>query len=207
MLVDAVIFDWSGTISDDLDVVIDATNRLLDRLGSKFNVTKDYLRKNYKPDYMDFYKKLGINASRPEINKLYKEEFLRSKIKPRMLENVAEILNWIKSDGKKIFVVSSHPLELLKKESEDYGLSHLIEKFYADSIKKEDAINEIIKIYNYHKSKVVFVGDTFVDIDAGKAAGVITVAVLTGYQDLETIKIHKPEFVMDGVSGLREIFN
>ena len=207
MLVDAVIFDWSGTISDDLDVVIDATNRLLDRLGSKFNVTKDYLRKNYKPDYMDFYKKLGINASRPEINKLYKEEFLRSKIKPRMLENVAEILNWLKSDGKKIFVVSSHPLELLKKESEDYGLSHLIEKFYADSIKKEDAINEIIKIYNYHKSKVVFVGDTFVDIDAGKAAGVITVAVLTGYQDLETIKIHKPEFVMDGVSGLREIFN
>ncbi len=207
MLVDAVIFDWSGTISDDMDVAIDASNRVLDRLGCKFRITKDYMRKNYRPDYMDFYKKLGINASRPEINKLYKEEFLRSKIKPRMLEHSAEILNWLKSNGKKIFVISSHPPELLKKEAEDYNLFRLIEKFYPDSIKKEDDIDKIVKLHNYDKNKVVFVGDTFVDIDAGKAAGVVTVAVLTGYQDKETIEMHKPGFIIDGVGGLREIVN
>ncbi len=207
MQADVVIFDWSGTISDDLDAVIDASNNVLYRLGSNFKITKDYLRKNYKPDYMDFYKKLGINASRKEMNRLYKEEFLRSKIKPKMLAHAKEILEWLNSNDKKIFVVSTHPMELLKKESEDYGLSHLIEKFYADSIKKEDDIDEIIKSCNCDRKKVIFVGDTFVDIDAGKAAGVITVAVLTGYQDIKTIKIHNPEFIMDNIGGLREIIN
>ncbi len=205
--ISVVIFDWSGTISDDLDVVIEAINRLLKRLGIATTISKDYLRKNYTPDYMDFYKALGVKATRAEVNRLYREEFLKSPTGPSILDNAKKTLEWLHSKGKKIFVVSTHPPELLEKESRDYGVAHLINKIYADAISKEVAIKEIVGACGADKKNVIFVGDTFVDIDAGHAAGVKTVAVLTGYQDEETLKKHKPDFIMKGVGGLREIIS
>lgn len=204
--VDIVILDWSGTISDDFDSVVAATNKLLEAFGLK-SIDKDYIRKNYRPDYMDFYKALGVKATRAEVNRIYREEFLKSPTKPSILDNAKKTLEWLHSKSKKIFVISTHPPELLEKESRDYGVAHLINKIYADSISKEVVIEEIIGVCGADKKNVIFVGDTFVDVEAGKAAGVKTVVVLSGYQDGDTLRKYSPDFLIKDVGELKKIIN
>jgi phosphoglycolate phosphatase-like HAD superfamily hydrolase len=46
------------------------------------------------------------------------------------------------------------------------------------------------------------VGDATVDIVAGKAAGMRTIAVLTGVDDYEALRGEDPDVILDSVSQL-----
>jgi phosphoglycolate phosphatase-like HAD superfamily hydrolase len=47
---------------------------------------------------------------------------------------------------------------------------------------------------------------TRVDIRAGKAAGTMTVGVLTGVDDYESLKAEDPDAIMDSVAALKDLF-
>jgi phosphoglycolate phosphatase-like HAD superfamily hydrolase len=52
--------------------------------------------------------------------------------------------------------------------------------------------------------KCAYVGDATVDIVAGKAAGMRTIAVLTGVDDYEAIKAEDPDMILESVSQLTD---
>merc|ERR1712113_340804 len=54
---------------------------------------------------------------------------------------------------------------------------------------------------------VVKVGDTVVDIEEGRNAGVITVAVLTGTQTREKLEAAGPDCIIPSVADLPKVFN
>jgi phosphoglycolate phosphatase-like HAD superfamily hydrolase len=45
-----------------------------------------------------------------------------------------------------------------------------------------------------------------VDIQAGKAAGMLTVGVLTGMDDLDALSREKPDAVIDSIAELKNMF-
>merc|ERR1712066_505377 len=55
--------------------------------------------------------------------------------------------------------------------------------------------------------RVVKVGDTVVDIEEGRNAGVHTVAVLTGTQSREKLEAAGPDCIIQSVADLPKIFN
>ena len=52
----------------------------------------------------------------------------------------------------------------------------------------------------------IYVGDSHVDIRAGRAAGMRTVAVLTGLDDAETLQREEPTLLLGGVEDLCPLF-
>jgi phosphoglycolate phosphatase len=48
----------------------------------------------------------------------------------------------------------------------------------------------------------VYVGDTRVDIKAGKAAGMQAVAVLTGFDDYDALEREKPDAIIESVAEI-----
>jgi phosphoglycolate phosphatase-like HAD superfamily hydrolase len=54
-------------------------------------------------------------------------------------------------------------------------------------------------------NKCVYVGDTRTDIKAGKAAGMKTVAVLTGFDDYDMLANESPDAIIDSIRNLVEV--
>ena len=52
-----------------------------------------------------------------------------------------------------------------------------------------------------------FVGDTGMDINAGKALGARTVGVLSGFRDKEVLSTYNPDYILDNISYLHEIIS
>ena len=50
--------------------------------------------------------------------------------------------------------------------------------------------------------ETVYVGDSRVDIRAGKAAGTWTIGVLTGLDDHETLALEAPDSIIESVAEL-----
>jgi phosphoglycolate phosphatase-like HAD superfamily hydrolase len=53
----------------------------------------------------------------------------------------------------------------------------------------------------------VYVGDTATDIKAGKAAGMRTIGVLTGFDEYDTLEKEKPDAIMESVRNLLEVID
>jgi phosphoglycolate phosphatase-like HAD superfamily hydrolase len=52
----------------------------------------------------------------------------------------------------------------------------------------------------------VIVGDSVIDVEAGKAAGIKTVSVLTGLYSQEELSRAKPDYIVASVAELPSLF-
>jgi HAD superfamily hydrolase (TIGR01509 family) len=67
-----------------------------------------------------------------------------------------------------------------------------------------DPLLECARRLGENPEKCAYVGDATVDIVAGKAAGMRTIAVLTGVDDYEAIKAEDPDMILESVSQLTD---
>ena len=77
----------------------------------------------------------------------------------------------------------------------------------SDGVKNPKPSPEAIKLAMRQSGirKGYMVGDTIYDIQAGKAAGLRTVAVLTGHHSRYRLKKENPDYILKSVAGLPEL--
>ena len=66
-----------------------------------------------------------------------------------------------------------------------------------------DPLIECARRLGVAEEKSVYVGDSYVDLRAGKAAGMMTVGVLTGVDDYETLKREDPDMIVESIFDLQ----
>lgn len=127
-----------------------------------------------------------------------------------LVPGAAEILRQIAGRGLKMGLVTStdrwHLAEKLRP-LRDAGIDELLELIITtDDVGARkpapDPLIECAKRLGVVAAKCVYVGDTRLDIMAGKAAGMKTVGVLTGFDDYETLRRERPDAILTGVSDL-----
>ena len=55
--------------------------------------------------------------------------------------------------------------------------------------------------------ETVYIGDSPIDIQAGKAAGVYTIGVLTGTSPRDVLHLESPDHILDTVAGLHSLLS
>jgi len=193
---DLVTEDWSGTVSDDFECVLNTLNAVLSEYGAD-TVDADYLRNNYEKDPLVYYRKLGVSDSRENIDYKFRKHFKWEKPKP--LAGAKEALRTIMDYGLEQAIVSTHHQKFLEKEVKEYGFS---EYFPNGNIIGEviDKAKELERL-KIGRDKVYMVGDTWVDMEAAKEAGVIGIGVLSGYNSRELLEPHT-DLIIEDVSEL-----
>lgn len=192
MNIDNIIFDWSGVLSDDFDCVLSTLNETLEKYDKK-PISADYLRENYERNLYDFFRKLGIDDSQDSIQEKYNRNFQGKKPKP--MEGVEDVLNSLFLLNKEMKVLSAHPQNFLEKEISDYGFAMFFnsENIFGSVTHK----GQYIANKGLNEANVVFVGDTWIDMEAGEKAGIETVGVLTGYNSRDILEEYTDYVIND----------
>lgn len=216
--VDAVIFDLDGTLIDSTHIYFRIVEVVFQRLGlpsisrgAVLAAVQDgsFVWERVLPnEVMDRKDELIIGA-RAIIEEIYPEMF-RQEVK--LIPGAGEILEEISTGGMKIGLVTSTPMRHLGEKLcplKRSGLEDLLEVIItSDDVPKRkpaaDPLIECGKRLGTTAEKSVYVGDSCIDIRAGKAAGMKTIGVLTGMDTYETLKRENPNAIIDSVVGLRE---
>ncbi len=198
-----LVFDWSGTLSNDLPVVYATVMKVFDHF--KVNrISLDEFRSSYTLPYMEHARKFGIDADKETFDNVFAQHF-RSFGFPQPLPGIEQVLQQLKSSGKRMIVLSSHRQEFLEEEaSRFFNGNHgsYFEKLFGSVHNKEEGILPVIKAVGFAPSETIIVGDTEHDIRAGHKVGLLTAAVLTGYRPREKLAMAKPHFVLNDLSEL-----
>ena len=70
---------------------------------------------------------------------------------------------------------------------------------------KTEAIKGLVGKYNLNFEETLYVGDTTADVESGKKAGVKTVGVSCGVQDVDVLKESKPDYLFESVMDIKSL--
>jgi len=109
----------------------------------------------------------------------------------------------------KTAVASSNPRKLIIRVLDLTGLLNYVDVVIgAEDVKRGKPhpyiIEEAVKRLGVKPFEAIYVGDTIYDVEAGKAAGVFTVAVLTGAASREKLENSRPDMIVENLKYLLE---
>ncbi len=200
-----VIFDWSGTLVDDLPPTLAATNHVLEHHGIP-SLTRDEFRERFRLPYMEFYVELlGANIDGGLLEELYHARFDTAKERVTALPHAKEFLEFCSKTKRKRFLLSAiHPNHLAVQERE-LGMENSFDAVYAGVADKTVAIIELIREHGLDPAETIFIGDMIHDVEAAKAGGVRAVAVLTGYDSGQKLAAAQPDLTVRDLATLQRL--
>ncbi len=198
-----IIFDWSGTLVDDLSPVVDATNKVLNHYN-KGPLTRKEFCDSFCLPFVDFYKAVLPGVPMSELEEMYTHFFDGSKELVEVLPGAFDLLEFCKESGLAVYLLSSINNDHYVKQSQYLNLNIFFNKVYTEALDKRVWIRKLIDECSLSLQETIFVGDMQHDIDAGHSAGVFTVAVLGGYNSEEMLLESSPDLVVDNLSQLSD---
>ena len=100
--------------------------------------------------------------------------------------------------------LSSIKNDHFKRQSECLKLSDYFERVYTEALDKRIWIKNLISDCCIDVKETVFVGDMKHDVDAGRSAGIFTVAVLGGYNSKQMLEDSDPDLLIDNLLQLAD---
>lgn len=199
-----LIFDWSGTLVDDLPPVLDATNRVLGVYGLP-PMDREEFRLRFRLPYRDFYEEVLPDVRLEELEVHFRKAFAESPEQVTVLPHAREKLEWCLARGIRCFVLTSMDADAFRSQVERFGFDGYFEATYAGVLDKRERILELVETHGLVASETAFVGDMTHDIETAHHASLTSVAVLTGYTHAGALAVAKPHLTVQDLDGLRRL--
>lgn len=187
-----IIFDWNGTLIDDVWLNLNAINGVLEKRGMK-PITTEYYRENFCFPVSIFYKELGLDLRDwDEIAKEFGDHYISDIEKVKLFPDVVTSLEELKKAGIETGIFSAMEHKMLNKHVEMLRISQYfrfiegIENNYAEG--KTHLCKKILEKSGYSEKEILFVGDTCHDHETAKAIGCDVALVSRGHNTAEILK-------------------
>jgi phosphoglycolate phosphatase-like HAD superfamily hydrolase/ADP-ribose pyrophosphatase YjhB (NUDIX family) len=197
-----IIFDWSGTLMDDLRAVWEATNHVLVQAGRE-PLTLDGFRASFQLPFRSFYEAHTPGVPMERLEAWFHESFATWHHTVRPLPHALEFLKYCRRTGRRTFVLSTMREDHFEKQARQWELRDLLDRPYLGIWDKRQKIAELIRDNRLCPEETLMVGDMAHDVDTARHGGVISCAVLTGYNSLGQLRAAGPDRVVEHLGELQ----
>lgn len=197
-----IILDWSGTLVDDFQPVLEATNEIFRQYG-KQGMTESEFREKFFLPFPDFYKIYLPEATMVELEHHYHTSFKLLQENIQLLPYALEFLEYAQSQGMPLFILSTIHQDHWTVQSARLGIRDYFKKAYVQALDKRKTILHLLAEHDLDPHETLFVGDMMHDIETAKHGGVVGCGVLTGYDSLEKLKSTSPDLLFRHIGHVK----
>jgi phosphoglycolate phosphatase-like HAD superfamily hydrolase/ADP-ribose pyrophosphatase YjhB (NUDIX family) len=199
-----IIFDWSGTLVDDLPAVWEASNYVLTQ-AQRPEMSLEQFRAEFCLPFTIFYQRHIPHVPLPQLETWFHSRFKQVQDSVCELPHAREFLEFCRERGVRTFLLSTVHRDHFAVQSAATGLGKYLDKPYISIWDKRQKIHEILQENNLAPSETLFIGDMQHDIETARHGGIHSCAVLTGYNTLEQLRAAEPDVIVEHLRELREI--
>lgn len=197
-----VILDWSGTVVDDLRPVVQATNAVFAEFALP-EISLEEFRAEFCLPMVPFYEVRMPEHSMEVINEAYHRHFSQFAEAVEPLPQSRSFLEFCRRSGRRLFVLSTIDPGHYAFQSQKFGLAGFFEHAYTGVVDKRQKIGEILRDHGLKVHETLFAGDMVHDVVTAHYAGVLAVALLSGFDDLTKLAAAAPDVVVRDLGDLR----
>lgn len=185
----SVIWDFNGTILDDVQLATSSMNELLRRRELP-TIDKATHRQIFRFPVFDYYRRLGFDLDREdqhaisdEFHNVYQAGIGSCSLNP----GIADAFKFLEEHGMDQFVLSAAQEEMVVSWVRIHGLPERFKGVYGLSDRlaasKEQRCLDLIEDFELDPSATLFIGDTDHDVEVARAVGCRPIVVSQGHQD------------------------
>jgi phosphoglycolate phosphatase len=190
---DLLVFDLDGTLIDSAGDIAWAANKTLDAFGYEAE-TLESVREKIGSGVKVLLERLmpreseeGISEARVKFLEFYRGHMV---VDTHLYPGVRETLGYFRDAGKSMAVVTNKPRALADGIIDELGLrGFFMAVAGGDSFSNRkphpEPLEKIMENSRVNPEQTVFVGDSAIDSETGKKAGVFTIGVSYGFGGIE----------------------
>ena len=199
-----IIFDWSGTLVDDLPAVWQATNYVLTQ-AQRPEMSLEQFRAEFCLPFTIFYDKHVPHVPLPQLEEWFHSRFRQVQGSVCALPHARDFLEFCRARQLRTFLLSTVNREHFAVQSAATGFGPYLDKPYLNVWDKRTKIHEILEENDLAPDEVLFIGDMQHDIETARHGGIHSCAVLTGYNTLEQLRAAQPDLIVEHLGELRQV--
>ena len=189
-----IIWDWNGTLLDDVDAGVNALNKMLVARELP-TITRDFYRANFGFPVRPFYIQLGMNPDK-EWERICIEFHDNLHAEPQHIRpDTVAALEYVRHRGVRQSILSALRQDLLLRDTAVEGVQGFFEAIYGvdnlDGATKLSRGKELLaKITASHSQpfKLFFIGDTLHDAEVALELGATPILVDCGHQYADRLR-------------------
>lgn len=205
-----VVWDWNGTLLDDVGLSLVVVNEMLSRRGLPRLDLKRY-REVFCFPIRKYYERIGFDFDRdpfPTLAEEFVTRYYRQCHTCDLHDGVRTVLAIIRDQGRSQSILSASHAATLAPIIHRYGLGEYFSKINGlknhHAAGKLEAGKEWLETERIDPGTVLLIGDTEHDAEVAAALGMSFILVSWGHQSGERLNPHG--LVVDTPRGLEEIF-
>ncbi len=189
-----VIWDWNGTIFDDLHLSHDIICRLMEKYGMQ-TITLEEYKDYFTIPVRDYYEKIGFDFEKESfesVGKKWMDEYERRKFECSLYSGVTDVMEKISSLGISQSILSAYSQHTLDEMVNHYGIRGFfkyvmgLDNIYAAS--KLHLGRKLIELISTGKEKILLIGDTIHDLEVAHEIGAECILLSNGHQSYSKLK-------------------
>lgn len=202
-----IIWDWNGTLLDDLQMSIDALNAILVSEQMEIVTDVDEYKRIFQFPVIRYYEAIGFDFNKTpfsELAKRYMAYYQPNSLSCKLQTGAIELLQALKKAGYRLTLLSASDLSFLHVQLSQYpalegifdevlGLDHI----HADS-KQSLAMKFVQTLDSFEE--VLFIGDSVHDYEVATASGCDCLLVACGHEHVDKLNATKTKVVDDLVA-------
>jgi len=201
-----IIFDWSGTLVDDLPAVWRATNFVFSQAGAA-EMPLEQFRAEFCLPFKPFFDRYVPHVSPPQLESWFHSHFQEVQHSVVELPHAREFLQFCRQRQLRTFLLSAVHPDHFTAQTAINGFQEFLDRRYLKVWDKRAKIHEILAENDLLPEETLFVGDMQHDIETAQHGGIFSCAVLTGYNSLAQLRLSKPDLIVEHLGELRQILD
>ena len=187
-----ILWDFNGTLLDDVEAGIESTNVLLAARSLPLIESVEEYRRIFGFPVIDYYKRLGFDFEKEPYEKVaheWVELYLQNVKKSRLYDGADEALSMLKERGIDQIILSATEKNMLEEQLSSLG----IRQYFSDVLGMEDVYAhgkiELGKAWidKTRPARAALIGDTVHDYEVARGIGVECILVAGGHQSRQKL--------------------
>ena len=195
-----IIFDWSGTLVDDLPAVWKATNYVLTQ-AERPEMSLEQFRAEFCLPFTIFYDRHVPHVPLPQLEIWFHSRFREVQDSVCALPHAREFLEFCRARKLRTFLLSTVHRDHFAVQSAITGFGPFLDKPYVNVWDKRKKIHEILEENALTPDETLFIGDMQHDIETARHGGIHSCAVLTGYNTLDQLRAAQPDLIVEHLAS------
>lgn len=194
MAPDVILWDWNGTLLNDVDLCLDALNRLLARFGYAQRYDMPTYREIFGFPVEDYYRRAGMDFAKdpfPVLAESYMADYIPNSAACPLADGAVDTLKRFRAAGLRQVILSASPIGTLENQVRERDIRPYFDRLlglgdiYAKS--KVDLGLHYLRESGLDPARAVMIGDTVHDFEVAGAMGVRCILYSGGHQSARVL--------------------
>lgn len=212
------VFDWNGTLIDDLPANVAASNACLEALGAAPVTTERYLD-TFDFPVLHFYVRNGVSADHylknlQEAGESFMLMYHAEAKKCGLRRGATQLMDWLIDQGYELIVLSNFVRHALEAQIAEHHVTQYFTYVSANENFNEtehSKTNKLERLEAYlaqnhiDRDHSFIVGDSLEEIEVSKHLGLTGFSIAGGSLGRHRLEAARPDYLIDDLAEIREI--